>query len=164
KDGALTILDAKGNAVDSVIAELITAEEEHLFSMNRLAFVKALVAKKWQFGDALDLDKEAAASILGDKEQLKLDSVKAKLTLRRSRSIGKASCLVFDVQLSGKSDEYGTKTTLKMNGEVTIEEKTGRLRLLILKGPITVNQVQKNDAQTVIFKSAGRMTLYRKID
>lgn len=164
KDGALNILDAKGNAVDSVIAELITAEEEPLFSKNHLAFVKAIVAKKWQFGDSLDLEKDVAASILGDKEQLKLDSVKAKLTLRRSRVIGKAPCLVFDVKISGKSDEYGTKTGLTMNGEVTIEEKTGRLRLLILKGPITVNQLTKNDAQTVIFKSAGRMTLYRKID
>lgn len=164
KDGALSILDAKGNPVDSVMTELITAEEGHLFSNNHLAFAKAICAKTWQFGQSLDLTKAAAASLLGDKDQLKLDSVKAKVTLRRSRVIEKAPCLVFDVQLTGQSEEYGTKTKLTMAGELVLEEKTGRLRLLILKGPISVTQLRKTESQTVLFKSSGRMTLYRKLD
>jgi hypothetical protein len=164
RDNVFAVLDSKGQAADGESAELVEGEEAHLFSKSYGAYARAVANKAWQFGETLKLDKEDAASLLGDKKQLKLDKVSAKLTLRRSRIINKINCLVFDTELTGSSEEYGTKTTLTLKGEITLEVNTCKLRLLILKGPINVLGKQSNQGQDIVFSSAGTMSVYQKID
>lgn len=162
KDPVFTVLDAKGQKANAEEAELVEREEQDLVGLRSTMYARAIPDRALKFGESVKVTSRLATTLLDPTGEFEMDSMTLKLT--GTKTLGKASCAVFELFAKGHGESPIAKNTLELRGELIVEIATGQLRRLVMEGPVRVLNDNAAQGSTMHLRGSGRFKRILKID